>query len=102
MPRRLLKPGEEWQYRVRFHSQSVGDYKHTFVIEIANAKAVYSVQCVGKCDIPRLNTKPEAVFPKIITARTVKNAHKSCVYVRQSGIFDFGYIFLQKLEEKYV
>lgn len=98
--RRLLQPDEQWEYRIRFYSQSTGDHKHTFVIELVNAKAVYHVECVGKCDVPRLNTKPEAIFPKIITTRTEKNAHKSCVYVRKSGIFDFGYIFLQKIDEK--
>lgn len=99
--RRILLPGEKWQYRVVFESTTPGDYKHDFVIEIKNSKIIYKVECLGKCNIPKVNSSPEAVFPKIIATRTEKNAFKSCVFVKNCNVFDFGHIFLQKIEEKY-
>lgn len=100
-PRRILLPGERWQYRVVFESTTPGDYKYDFVIEINNSKAIYKVQCLGTCNIPTVNSNPDVVFTKVIAARTEKNAFKSCVFVKDSNVFDFGHIFLQKTDEKY-
>lgn len=100
--RRILQPGEKWDYRVVFQSASIGDYNYSFRIEIANAKTIYYVECIGKCDIPQINTDPEIIYPKIIAARNQKNAYDSCVYVQDTDVFDFGFIFLQKVDDKYV
>lgn len=100
-PRRILQPSEKCQYRVLFEPQCPDNYKYAIAIEINNSKSVFNVQCFGKCCIPAINTRPDSIFPKMIATRTEKNAHKSCVFVKSLNVFDFGYIFLQKVDERY-
>lgn len=95
-PRRVIQPGEKLQYRITFDPKLVGGYKNTFTIEITNFKALYKISCEGLCDIPMIDSNPDFMFIKTISARNEKNSHKNCVYVKSSETFDFGYIFLQR------
>lgn len=99
-PRFILQPGEQARYKITFTPKTVGTYTHKYAIEAVGWPNKYYLNLQGDCDIPRIDTNPETLFSKTIQRRNNNNMYENLVFVKELGIFDFGFILLCNLDKE--
>lgn len=95
----LLQPGEQAQYFITFQPTAVGNYEHTFTLQITGLPQKYYLTCQGKCDIPTINMRPKNIFPKVVRRKTEKNMYWNNLFLLEDNVFDFGPSLLKDSEE---
>ncbi|KAK4880159.1 hypothetical protein RN001_008305 [Aquatica leii] len=88
--RMVLSAGGRVRFRVLFKPELLGNYEHTFTLQLIGWPTKFYITCQGKADIPKLNMMPEIIFPKVMKKRTKKTQYYNNIFLTESNVFDFG------------
>lgn len=65
-PRWILQPGDNQRFKIRYHPEEMGTYRHTYTLSVIDGDDVtYDINVRGIADVPRLDMNPNAVFSKV-------------------------------------
>nr|CAD7396122.1 unnamed protein product [Timema poppensis] len=97
----LLQPGEKMDWKMRFEPRQVGEFSHTYVLELVSTNRQYTVTGHGNCVLPFFNTAPTAIFSKV-SESVPEDKNYTCTYFIDKEAFDFGFVVTSKPKEKRV
>ncbi|XP_050309669.1 hydrocephalus-inducing protein homolog isoform X2 [Anthonomus grandis grandis] len=99
-PKMILMPGNTAQYLVKFNPKKRGIFSYTYTLESFKNKRAYSVKCQAVCELPKLDTAPETMFPRVLETYREKAAYDHYIYIRDKRTFDFGTIIAGSSPDK--
>ena len=80
---------------MKYFPEEVGVTEEEYWINLVNWDNKYVVSCKGICEIPRIDTTPEVIFPLVYEIPPVLEP-VFCAYFYNEDAFNFGQIiFLQ-------
>ncbi|CAG2054725.1 unnamed protein product, partial [Timema podura] len=97
----VLQPGEKMDWKMRFEPREVGEFSHTYVLELVSTNRQYTVTGHGNCVLPFFNTAPTAIFSQV-SESVPEDRNYTCTYFIDKEAFDFGSVVTSKPKEKRV
>lgn len=89
--RSILNPGETLRYKIAFLPEEVGNYQHTYSLEIVGCSKKYYIKCTGECDIPKFDVTSEILFSASIkVGEGERGRTKLATYNKELNLFNFG------------
>ncbi|CAH8550496.1 unnamed protein product [Dicrocoelium dendriticum] len=89
----------EIRLRLRFQADRVGQFDQVFHFEVLGTRRVYELYCRGICAVPSISREPRLIYQN--RKRSIKPneiVHKT--YIKDTGIFEFGPLLIEKTREK--
>lgn len=87
--RSILNPGETLRYKIIFRPEEVGNYQHTYPLEIVGCPKKYYIKCTGECDIPKFDVTSDILFSATMKMGE-RGRTKLATYTKEINLFNFG------------
>ncbi|GJQ69846.1 hypothetical protein Trydic_g22394 [Trypoxylus dichotomus] len=97
-PRVVINPKNKYIYKAVFKPKHIGNYTHTFTIELAGWPSKYYIECSGTSELPAFDMDPVVMFEKVVEEKEEGNSIR-VAYLLNEKVLDFGMVLLPNMKE---